>query len=385
MSSFLELINDTPVSSKTITITDNDQTGVKGLMLKITPMGSKYFYFKYDMQGTTKTVKLGGQMSLTQAREIAQALRTKVILGEDPARAWNKLTGEPTLDQLFQTLLKERWSDPRFIKSKRYREVQNIYGARISRTFGDRRASTLTVEEITRWHKSISMAKKVMANRSWEVLRTVIEYAVSLNWCDKVPKIKQNPERTRTRVPSKEELTVLLNALNEMARDKTNKRQATAIYLIALMYTGCRPMMLAECRWDHIVYEGPEGVKLSLQGKMSYKFHQDETVVVPQQILDLLKDAPKDRGGKMFCTKGSRALWHSLTDKYKIVDLWKRDLRKAFASLGLSKGIPIDLIGSALNHRSAQTTKIYAKEFDNGTVKTTATIASGFDELLGDL
>ena len=57
---------------------------------------------------------------------------------------------------------------------------------------------------------------------------------------------------------------------------------------------------------------------------------------------------------------GYHALWKQLRDEVGLVDFRPHDLRHSFASLGLSAGHGLDVLGQLLGHTSIQSTRRYA-------------------------
>jgi integrase len=57
---------------------------------------------------------------------------------------------------------------------------------------------------------------------------------------------------------------------------------------------------------------------------------------------------------------GYHKLWMELRDEVGLVDFRPHDLRHTFASLGLSAGHGLDVLGQLLGHTSIQSTRRYA-------------------------
>lgn len=357
---------------------------VKGLHLRVFETGP-VFYLKYiTRSGVRRRPKLGDKLSLSAAREIAGALRFEVLKGRDPKAEWQGHKNEQTIDEVYRVMKEQYWDTERFKQSGRKKEVGNIYRSRIERPFGKLKLSALSKPEVKRWHDKITAQGPYMANRALEVLSSIYTFALEndLTTCKKPTAIRPNLEFTRKRRPTRDELIGILRKLFAIARDTTHKRRFAAIYIIALFYTGSRPQALSNVLYSHVSDTKPNGIKISMSGKMSYKYLQDETFFIPTPVLDLLNMYPRPPDDRIFWGKGSVQLWKHLTKELNCTSLWMRDTRKAFASVGLSAGLSIDLIGEALNHKSAQTTKIYAGDFNDGTVRTTMAISHELDELL---
>jgi hypothetical protein len=77
--------------------------------------------------------------------------------------------------------------------------------------------------------------------------------------------------------------------------------------------------------------------------------------------------------------KMPRAFWKRIQNETGCKDLWARDLRRTMATVGLSNGVALGVIGKLLNHKSNQTTEIYAKAFETKKIEAVEVIA---DELV---
>lgn len=108
-----------PMTSRRIDLYD---TRTKGLLLEVRPTGGKTFYLRYqDKRGRTRQIKLANpsDVSLSQARELADRARNKIAMGIDPLEDKQTHRSVPTLDSFFydrylpfvKTYKKSWWSD----------------------------------------------------------------------------------------------------------------------------------------------------------------------------------------------------------------------------------------------------------------------------------
>lgn len=363
-----------------------ESNSVPGLHLRIFVSGRRCFYIAYATKsGVRRKPKIGENITLSEARKIARHIREQIAMGLDPQGAWELKRQEKTVGEAFDFVMRDYWSAERFEISGRKREVANLFSANVRQVFGKRKLSDVRPVEIRVWMAAM-VKRPIAANRSLEVLSKVYAYAIEHEWTERNPclLIQSFSEKKRKRVPTREELKTILQTLFHIAKDAADADRYAAIYLLALFYTGSRPQALGESKWEHVVKTSDNsGITVSLKGKMTYKFNENETIYIPKQILDLVHLYERLPNGKIFSGKNTKKLWAQMMSKFKYRDLWMRDARKAFASLGLSKGISIDQIGAALNHKSASTTKTYAQEFDDNNSKVTDAIANALDEIKG--
>lgn len=359
-------------------ITDaGDFNSVRGLHLRILESGKKGFYFRYRTRsGITRRPKIGDYpgTTLNEARKCAKILLDQVIVGGDPKGDWDRSKAELTVMGAFNEVFKRHWFKPRFIRSGRDREIQRLFKSSIEKSLGNFKLSELKGRDIINWHSSMS-DRPTMANRALEVLNTTYTFSMGQEWCALNPcaSVKSFTEKKRKRFANIEEIEKIGSQLWQIYENEP-KRKDTALFLLALLYTGARPRSLINAKPQDLNQDGV----LTFDGKSSADTGEKEQIVFPYNILILI---PKDKP-KLFRTVGYRGLWEKVCKENGIQDLWIRDLRRTFATIGLSNGISIDAIGEALNHKSTQTTKIYAKLFEESRIDTTRLIANKIDEIL---
>jgi len=97
------LVNSTvcPADKRRVDIFD---VKTKGLVLEVRPSGGKTFYLRYlDARGRSRQVKLADtrDVTLAQARQLADSMRAKIAMGEDPVMDRSVTKSVPTLEQFF--------------------------------------------------------------------------------------------------------------------------------------------------------------------------------------------------------------------------------------------------------------------------------------------
>lgn len=384
--SVLELMNRDLVG---IVWDRGEPESVRGLHLRTHQDGKKCFYFRYyisheHIEPVRRRIRIGSDITLTTARAICRQYVEEIRLGLDPLEKVRSSSTEKIVSDVFNILCRDYWSLPRFQESGRAREVLNIYKSKIEKPFGRKRLSLVRTPEVRVWHSAMHETP-AMANRALEVLTKIFSYGMEMEWIKyNCPKhVVAFKEKKRKRVPSPDEIKILLKALFEIANDESDRHNLAAIYVLALFYTGARPKMLNDVKWSDTVWNGKigYGIAVALKGKLTYETGENERLFIPHQILKLLDKYPKSPTGHMFDNSGGRGLWRRINDGGHIKDLWMRDARKAFASIAKRKGVSLALIGDALNHKSVQTTLRYAQSFDETNAETTLTVASALDEI----
>lgn len=362
-----------------------EESSVPGLHLRVGPKGNKRFFLFYvTRKGTRRRPKLGEfpLLSVNDARKIAKAILLKVAAGEDPGAQWEEARAERTVDELFEATWRDHWSKPRYKDSGWAREAQRNYKLHIKPTFGALRISEVTASSVLNWHASLE-ATPYAANRSLECFSRMFTYAIEQEWkplpeCEGANPcrlVKAHPERKRKRFASKEEIEKLGQIL-EREKEK-HPRQVAFIYL--LMLSGSRPSFIAKATREDLTLQGDVGF-LRLRGKMSDTTGEDEVVVLPPKALALINALPPSP--TLTGLKNPSVFWGKVRKEAGCPDLWARDWRRTFATVGMAEGIDMDLIGKMLNHKSKQTTDLYAQLPLTTQANTAKKIAERFEEII---
>lgn len=320
-------------------------------------------------------------------REVAKRKRYTVELTASELKALEKLrknNQELTVDELFQKTLKEYWSAKRYESSGWKREVKLLYNKNIGPVFGKIRLSQVEPYEVKQWHKGFA-DRPTTGNRSLAVFSRMFAFAIEE---ELIPQ-KSNPcalvskftEKKRKRYATEDEIKKIAEIL---------KREAPAhpkevVFLYLLMFSGSRPRAIERATRDQMEVVEMNGKKfglLTFQGKTSETTGEDEAIVIPPQAMELLDLLPSHLP-TLTGTKMPRAFWERVRNEAGCPDLWARDWRRTFATLALSEGLAEGVLGELLNHRSAQTTKIYGKLTPNKRIDAVSKIGEKLEDLIG--
>lgn len=284
-----------------------------------------------------------------------------------------------TIRELFEACFDHHWNTERYTKSGWAKEVRGYYTRHIEGPLGDRLATELGPKAVRAWHRAID--QRTSANRSLEVLSRLYTYAeeeelipLGLNPCRHV---KANTEKKRLRFATEEELRKIGEQLE--AERAVYPLKVAFCELLAL--TGARPSSIQRARRSDIVTHGDIGL-LRLDGKGTALTGDEDTVVLPAQALKIVQELPLRADGLLIGPIDYKRFWEDVTRNAGVSGLWLRDFRRSAATVGLSAGIPIGIIGELLNHRSSQTTQRYAKLLPLARVAAANSIADKMGKLL---
>lgn len=353
---------------------------VKGLQIRVFPNRKSYYLYYRTDDGRERRPKIGdvGTITLSQARKKARQWLAEVILGGDPSLERKGLRSEPTLQECFDLAILDYFSAKNFKRSGYNKTVERYYRTKIKSKFGSKKLTQITASQVKAWHESFG-EHQVEANRALAVLSKLFSFAEAkgllkrgLNPCTGVKRFK---EKSRMRYATANEVRSILKILK---RDyPTNKRKV--LFILTLLTTGARPKSIERATWDELKEVEENGVKfgvLSFEGKSG-----PEQVIIPPGTYSKLCYFMRQPGKKIFGIKSPRRYWDQIRKELGCEDLWMRDLRRTFATIGLSTGNSIDVIGELLNHKTTNTTKIYAKLLDDVRTKTTFQIESAIKSL----
>lgn len=284
------------------------------------------------------------------------------------------------LDDVYRDCMAQEWAHSGVTWR---REVARIYAKYIQPQLGDKKVESISKDVVRRWFADrLATGANIQANRSLSVLSKLFSF---YNEFALVPVaspytyIRKAKETHRRRFATTEEI----KKINELLEQNAEKYPEKVAFIYILMFTGSRPRAIEKANRDQLRFEtddaGNRYGRLTFWGKSGV-----EEVILPTRVLKYLEVVwakhPLDLS--LTSTKMPHDFWDKIRTQANCPDLWIRDWRRTFASIALSSGESLGVVGELLNHRSAQTTKIYAHLIGDERVKATRRIADKIGELL---
>jgi integrase len=369
------------------TIWDRDEkASVKGLHVRVREDGTKAFLFYYRTRGgTERRPRIGtlGEITLAEARRRAKLISDRVAVGEDPKGQWEEAKEELIVRDLFDKTRQDHWDQDRYRTSGWLKQVDYLWRVHLKSTFGSLKLSEVTPSTVRKWHNGYTEAP-YSGNRALSVLSKCFQHAEELEirrqHSNPCLLVKPHPEVKRDRYASEEEIKRIAPILERLL----SKYPAAVSFLYLLIYTGARPRSIERAAWDELkevsIDGEPYGI-LTFDGKTTKKTGKKERVILPPQAMKALNRLPRIEGYTITGIKMPRHVWRIVKEEAGVSDLWVRDWRRTFATVGMSGGVGMDVIGELLNHRSTETTKIYAKLLEGKQISSTAQIATRMEAL----
>lgn len=347
-----------------------------GFRVRCIASGVHEFEVRYRHRGQRRQQRIGrfGVVTLLEARTKARELLALATLGKDPvAHGTNG-----TMAELCNRVAHEHYTSDTGWSG----EARRLYRGHIKATLGAKLVAEITYADVAALHKLLAPVP-FMANRVMSVVSVMLTYAE--RWGLRPPGsnpvhiLQRYKEPARGRYASPEELARIGAYL-----DAQEPLQPVPVAFTRLMLlTGARPSELYRARWGQIeVVNGSAAVLRIAEGKTGAR-----EVHIPGSgiaALDQLRTAGAARDELIFNfpPKQPRRFWEQMRAELGLTGLWLRDLRRTFATVAMSNGVPVGQVGELLGHRSAQTTKIYAKLMTRQAVEMSERAAAKLGELL---
>jgi len=298
------------------------------------------------------------EVSIEQARRQAMAVLSEIADGGNPAEVKRALKGELTLDELFKIYLK-RHADIHKITGK---EDEQRYLQYIKTPLGKKKLSAINKDSVIGIHTKItSEGHPAVANRVLALLSSVFNRGIAWSLTDTNPciMVRRNREVSRDRFLQSNELTEFFTALNE----ETNTTIRDYVYIS--LFTGARRDNILGMRWCDINFtDGTWRIPMTKNGT-------PQNIPLPEPAIAALNERKKLAAAtEIFVFPGTGATghlvepkkaWAKLLARANLTDLRLHDLRRTMGSWQAKTGASLTIIGKSLNHKSTQTTAIYAR------------------------
>lgn len=374
-------------------------TDLSGFGLKLEPSGAASWFLEYRAgaggRGAAKRrMKIGDATDMTPeaARERAKDLLAEIRLGGDPAATKAKAKTVPTfrafaaehLDAM--AAMAEKHPEQATLRPGSIRNYRSLLKKHVGPAIGSRQLDAITREEAKRLHTKVGKEAPATANRCLEFIGSIFKAAADAGHVEEGTNpargIRAFKERSRERFLSAEELARLGEAIaaaettgvpyEPPAREGKKAKHVpkemppyvigadSAAALRLLILTGARLREILHARWDQIDLE--RGL-LSVFGKTGRRY-----VFLPAPALEILAGLPRGLGPFVFpssldCNKPKADLnkpWRAVRKLAGLDDVRIHDLRHSFASVAVSGGAPLAVIGKILGHASPVMTGRYA-------------------------
>jgi integrase len=339
---------------------------VRGFGVRVYSSGVRAFILRYRTRtGAEKLYTIGSfpTWPTLAARTEAAELKRVVDRGGDPAADDRATREAPTVNDLCDRFEAECLPRNRLTTRTNYLLQLN---AEVRPALGKHKVREITFADVDRLHRRIGRRAPTQANRVLALLSKMFSMAIRWQWRSDNPckGIERNQENKRQRYLSADELARLVTAL-----DACSDQQAADIIRLLLL-TGARRGEVLAARWADFDPEFKTWRKPASATKQ--KLEHSIPLSEPAQVLlaGLRKRAAAScewvfpgYGGEH--RKVIYKTWSKLCRAAQIDGVRLHDLRHTFASVLVSAGHSLPMIGALLGHTMPGTTARYAHLFDD--------------------
>ena len=375
--------NAQPVEGKDYQLFDSE---LRAFALIVYRSGSKAFTIDYRHAGRPRRMVFGRwpEWSVSAARIRAKELRRDVDAGYDPLKQRQQMREQPKIRDLIDRYLIEHASK---LAKANEADQHSMMEKLVAPHWENRLISEITrsdVEQLltkvaegrARPHKAkpnnrarkLQGPKKtpIRANRVGEALRKAFSLAIEWGWREDNPAsgFYRRLENPRERFLTKDEIDRLANALDH------DEDQRAADIIRICMLTGARVGEVRQSRFeqfnlDLLIWTKPAST--TKQRRMHrVPISENVAAIVRQRQLVVPNSSPwvfpGDVAGQPVIE--IRRFWKRIQREAQIEDVRIHDLRHTFASLLVSGGASLEMIGKLLGHTQLQTTQRYAHLLD---------------------
>jgi integrase len=348
--------------------------------------GSKFYFLKYRLpsgrQRWATIGRHGSPWTVETARREARRLLGQIVDGEDPVEAKAVERTDLTLSQLCDLYLGQPIVITNRGTAKKASSLE-IDRSNIERhlkpLLGQVRLRALTRADVERFQQDVASGKskadiktkprgraivsggKGTAARSVAILSMLLSFAVArgLRADNPARGVRLLAYQRRERFLSFAEIGRIGEALSKLETKGSNLTAIRAIRLLLL--TGCRRGEIVGLQWKWVDFE--RRCLCLPDSKTGAK-----TVPLGEPAIDLLRSIPAIGGSEFVFPAsrgdghiiGLRSVWEEARKLANLPGVRIHDLRHSFASVAVSGGESLYIVGKILGHRQARTTEVYA-------------------------
>lgn len=345
--------------SKKLTVFDK---GCKNFVLEVSNTGRKSYYFRYqDSRGVTRQPKLSDANSITlkQARSLADNLRMKLLMGEDPLEQKAALKKVPT----FADFINEQYLP--YVKTYKasWATDVSLLNNHLLPRFAKRYMDEISRQDIVKMHneRKASGAAAGSANRLLIMMRYIFNLAVrwevagiKANPCAGVPLLEEN---------NKMERYLSVDEAQRLYQSVCKSDNLMLQHIVSmLILTGARKREVLDAKWqDFDIERSTWRIPVTKSGKARH-------VPLSDGALAVLSSLPINRHSAfVFANPATNKpyvsvyySWNTARHQAGLSDVRMHDLRHSFASLLINSGRTLYEVQHILGHTQVKTTQRYA-------------------------
>ena len=333
-----------------------------GLLLEVRHTGGRTFYVRYrNARGKTRQLRLSSasDLSLAQARQLAQQHRSSALMGDDPAEAKAKLREISTLSQFFN----EQYMPYVLSYKKTATTDECLFRLHIAPTIGKKYLDQITKQDIIKVHgdRLRAGAAPGSANRLLILMRytfnLAMEWGVQGVTTNPTTGVKLFPDNNKKERYLKEDEPARLYAALEQSDNPMLKH-----IVAALLVSGARKREVLDAKWeDFDLINRRWRIPTTKAGKPRY-------VPIGEGLSQVLANLPRVDGCPYAFANPKTGLpfvsiyysWDTARKQAGLGDVRMHDLRHSFASFLVNNGRSLYEVQRLLGHTTSKVTQRYA-------------------------
>jgi integrase len=276
---------------------------IAGLYLQIWPSNKRSWCLRYRVAGRPTKLTIGADLTLAQARKLAEQARGSIAQGRDPAgerRAAKEAEAGSVADltlaegfgrfssQHLATHVGKRWRD----------EAQRIFKAYFLPALGRRKLVDVTRADVRAIVDSVAEHAPIMANRCFALIRKFGNWAVEKDLIEAAPWATLKPPaktRSRDRVLSDDEIATVWRAAESL-------RSRWTAFVQLLILLGARRGEIGGMTWSEIDF----AERVWRLPRERSKNHNEHLVPLPDAAIEILRDVRRIPDSRfVFSTTGA--------------------------------------------------------------------------------
>lgn len=340
---------------------DYYDNSITGFILEVRSTGGMTYHLRHrDPHGKQRQIKIGDAKSISfdKARTAAEKLRSRVVLGENPAEEKKAKRAIPTIAELYRdTYLPHLQNTRRGMGSD-----LSFWKVHLLPRFGSKHLDELTRQDVIDAQLSMRKAGYAVGTANKWIVQIRYMYNVAKKLA--IPgsefnpgaEVKQFTVEGRERFLSPEETERLREAV-----DRSENTQLKWIVTLLLML-GCRKRELLDAKWEQFDLERRSWrIPISKSGKSRHVPLSTAAVAVLAQLprwSDCPFVVPNPKSRLPFT--GLHVSWDTARKRAGLPEVRMHDLRHTFASNLVNAGHSLFVVSKALGHTNTLMTQRYS-------------------------
>lgn len=337
-------------------------TSITGFILETRATGGKTYALRYkDQHGRQCQHKIGDSKSISfdKARNAALIIRSRVVLGENPAAEKRTLRLVPTLAEFCE----ERYMP--FVKGDKrsWKSDESYLRCHILPKFGTYHLDKINQQAVIEFHHSMRANGYALGTANLALVRLKYIFNLALRW--EIPGVKSNPAAGVKLFEANNGRERFLTADETQRLCVTiEKSQNTQLKFIVplLLLLGCRKHELLDSHWTDFDLERRSWrIPLAKSGKARH-------VPLSKAAIEILAQLPRWEGCPFVIPNTDthkpfvniHRAWNNARIAAGLPEVRMHDLRHSMASNMVNSGRSIYEVANVLGHSQLKTTQRYA-------------------------